>query len=516
MKKKIFNITINSGFYSVKPISLELSKKGIITVKVKGLSNDRVDELIFIHDKKKVILEGTLFEERGAYKAIEEFMEKTFLQEYFTINLVSKENNKYEFKYKRMDKELIEIIKSLKRVETDSDTSLRYLQLEKFEDNKIYFKYLGHEVGGSYVHDYEVAPSYIKAIEFETNYKTKWINRTSGGIGSDYYHFELDTQNIIDKKKYKVIGKLFYLRSRASFVEEGGETFSYLYNITRDIKKKRVIPGVEIINDEIFFDETPIAKVVEYKDEVRVHIKGNNTDWNRTDFSATFDLYISEIEFKKLFFNKAKEIVNNVFQEYNFEYKAEKVFLLHVQYMRNRLSIKLDNEFIYSMSSRTLYFDNKEIQDIKNNMAGETTSKFMNFIHYNEKIDPEYDEKVSLWERGRDSSIQYIRKEHETNYILDEIYKNCVDLANKIKYNNFKEVKNILKTFITPLNKDNPELETGINRILFIQFSKTKEMDTILFNWIYEELIDGFRPNIMIDKGSEPLLNFLYEKGIEL
>ena len=92
-----------------------------------------------------------------------------------------------------LDKKLL--IEKLKDIDTRTD--LKFHQIEFCGKKTIKVSYYGHEVGGSYVHDYQVTPKYVEDIQYTVNRQAYWTKRTSGGFGNDIYHFIISTDKIV-------------------------------------------------------------------------------------------------------------------------------------------------------------------------------------------------------------------------------------------------------------------------------------------------------------------------------
>ena len=67
----------------------------------------------------------------------------------------------------------------------------RFIDYIYMNDDEVCFEFQGHEVSGSYVHDYEVAPDYVSKLEEMTGHKVEWIGRNMGRHTHDNYRFIL-------------------------------------------------------------------------------------------------------------------------------------------------------------------------------------------------------------------------------------------------------------------------------------------------------------------------------------
>lgn len=205
-----------------------------------------------------------------------------------------------------------EIIDSLK----PDYSRLRFIKISHIDSDKIEVSYRGHEVDGSYVPESSVVPEYIMDLQYSTNREVSFERRESGGFGFDIYHFKIYLKKIVDKDKYKPIGKLLRIKECSyAFIRECGHSWAYL-NLLHTTEVPESV-GIKIKDNDIYIDNKPIAKIIEYEKKSGFMIHGHNTSKYRTKFNATYDLLIPEIELKDIFFIKGKEIINTYLDEFN-------------------------------------------------------------------------------------------------------------------------------------------------------------------------------------------------------
>lgn len=143
-------------------------------------------------------------------------------------------------------KEVQEIIENLKNLNTITD--LTFKEITNIDNNIIKVVYYGHEVGGSYIYDYQVTPKYIEDIEYTTNRKCVWTERKSGG--GDLYLFDIYINNIVNKNKYVPKGTLLRVANSHLAFRNGGGTdwaiISILYDGVLNNKQELKNVGVEV------------------------------------------------------------------------------------------------------------------------------------------------------------------------------------------------------------------------------------------------------------------------------
>jgi len=86
--------------------------------------------------------------------------------------------------------DITEIKNILQNIRLDKP-KFRFLQFNETTNNYMLVEFMGHEVGGSYVYDYQVAPEYVLALNSATNRIVEWLGRRGGGFGYDIYKFKI-------------------------------------------------------------------------------------------------------------------------------------------------------------------------------------------------------------------------------------------------------------------------------------------------------------------------------------
>lgn len=189
-----------------------------------------------------------------------------------------------------------------------SDTELRFDKFNSINNIFLEVSYSGHHVSGSYVHDYEVAPGYIKTLEYESNRKAEWIERTSSGFCSDIYLFKIYLNKIISEEREDeiIIGKRYHidstdrgnLQSPYAFRICPGLEWAMMYSISENLNNNKEMPGLEVKDNRIVnIYGTDVFKIIEDAWEKNDYRPNSG----RTHFKGTFDLIISESKFVKLY-----------------------------------------------------------------------------------------------------------------------------------------------------------------------------------------------------------------------
>ena len=117
-----------------------------------------------------------------------EFFLSQLLNQGIKASLTSIDRLNYKIKFNCFTEEETRLLNKLKTL-PDTDVNLDFKQFKSITNNAIVVEYYGHEVGGSYMHDYEIAPSYVEVLESVSNKKVKWEGRETGPIGVDIYTF---------------------------------------------------------------------------------------------------------------------------------------------------------------------------------------------------------------------------------------------------------------------------------------------------------------------------------------
>lgn len=219
---------------------------------------------------------------------------------------------------------LAKLKKKLELLES-SDTDLRFIGFNEVLPEFIKVEYYGHEVGGSYVYDYEVVPTYIKTLEYESNRKVEWIGRRSGGFGSDIYKFKVFPNRIVDQSREDEVipGKRYHIdttgcystrQSPYAFRVCPGIEWAMMYSISEKLNKNIIIPNVVIKKDRI----VNIYGIDVFKIIVDAWEKNDSRpNSGRRHFKGTFDLIIEPYIFRELYLKLYGELNNCVARIYN-------------------------------------------------------------------------------------------------------------------------------------------------------------------------------------------------------
>ena len=275
------------------------------------------DVTIYTDDNKYYL--GDIGEIRGGLA--EFFVEQLYKQNINAAVIIEKTNNQEEKLYKlilrEIDPKIVKIKNKLELLES-SKTDLRFNKISSIANNIVTVEYYGHEVGGSYVYDYEVVPSYINTLEYETNCKVEWTKeRRSGGLGSDIYTFKVFINKIINKERENevILGKRYHIdttnsggrQSPYAFRVSPGIEWAMMYSISENINKNKEMPNVIIKQGRIVniygIDVFKIIIDAWEKNDLRPNSR-------RTHFKGTFDLIISANEFKELYLKLYGELNN--------------------------------------------------------------------------------------------------------------------------------------------------------------------------------------------------------------
>jgi len=264
-------------------------------------------------------------------------------------------------------KEYKTILKSLEH--PDTLTSLRNVVIEKESPDVLKVRFAGHEVGGSYVYDWEVAPKYVEDLQYTTNRKVVWTKRTSGLIGYDYYHFDIHLNTIIDPNPYIPKGKLYRVaNSYIAFDYDAGENWALTHILYKALLNKEIpkSSGVTLKTDKktgkdtIYFNNKKVIVVVEYEKETYVHIKGHNTDKNRKRTHAIYDVLPND--YQKLFFKKYTDIVNEIVNDDRVKCKYSTIE--YDDTYGNKLVVQFDNGYRRTIRSDWRVFNLEDKKDL--------------------------------------------------------------------------------------------------------------------------------------------------------
>jgi hypothetical protein len=338
---------------------------------------------------------------------------------------------------KKIDYDLVykDIIDNLKNL--DTKTRLRYRRIESINKNEINVSFHGHEVGGSYVHDYEVTPKYKEDIEYSTNRQAIWTGRSSGDFfGSDTYFFTIKPKIILDNNKYVPKGEILRVENCSfAFEYEGGHTWALLYIFTRELKRKDNILNkfnIKINNNMLSVDNKDIAYIVKYEVQESYTRSGGNVTYNRTIFNAIFDILIKKNEIEKILCDKYKEIVDYYFKDKG---ECKSVEITRTENCGDRITITMKNKFKYDIGSDWYVLNDNNIKTI--------IDYYDNYISNIRHIvlpsgkDVEILNESELLEKMYRHNVRYFTSKDAVNMILK--YDKVYDLSNEdINFLKFK------------------------------------------------------------------------------
>ena len=467
------------GTYSnieYKGFEINLTERGSFSVLVEKEERESIGKMTFTFDNKEYLINGPFIKDDSSeMSSTIRFLKDIFLNQNYEITSFIKKGNLYVVKYKKLSNKIIDVIKKIKSLDYYRATSLRHFHLKDIKNNILYFSFFGHEVGGSYIYDYQVTPSYIEDIEFISNYSVKWTERTTIGFGADCYHFEMNlNENPISNDFYIPKGKLIYSKGLSNMSEK---TFAYLYNLTKYINEGNLIDGVRIDNDSLYIDDISIAKIVQF-------------DLTNIEYYIVFDLLIQEVEFKKLFFAKYLQNVNKVFKDTLFS--PVKVY---ETYLPNRntesLVLSLDNGDILTLSDDLLVDDELYQQALSN-----YSRKKLKMVDLHKRVSgrqPEF-EKIDgkLYYQGFRRTDPSEVNAIFARYDEDNYFKEYVEFARLIMKESFDTIKEKILSFKT----EQKETGFGYSAVDFLFYSKSDEMDNLLKEFVSIEMQDGFIPKV--------------------
>jgi hypothetical protein len=369
-----FEIKIPSEYFGDKHEILEIKKKG--KIKIKGYSKKpnwssyHVEKTTIQSSLNEVSFERfpvkPNYEVEYGLDPLKEIVRHYLNKNGFRITKIKEieeeENSKvYEINYTRCDDDTLEVINNIFNLNTL--TRLRYPEIKHIDKKLIKVSYAGHEVGGSYVHDYEVAPKYVEDLTFSTNREVNWNGRSSGSIGYDVYNFSIALDNIFNKNKYVPEGKLLRVENTYNaFKNCNGFEWAILYHCYESFLEGLLPEGSSIKVDtskkyhEIFFGDIRIAKVINYEKKTHHYFKGHNTGYNRTRFHCTFDLLIKKNTLPHLFCEHYQSVVNKIFERIGSELRCKDVYFKNVRFQSERPAILLSSGKEIDMDSNWYLF----------------------------------------------------------------------------------------------------------------------------------------------------------------
>jgi hypothetical protein len=242
-------------------------------------------------------------------------------------------------------KEVQEIIENLKKINTLTDLSFK--EITNISNDVIKVIFYGHEVDGSYIHDYEVTPKYIEDIEYTTNRKCVWTERKCGGFGTDLYLFDIHINNIVNKNKYVPKGKLLRVANSHLAFRSSGDTdwaiISILYDGVLNNKQELKNVGVEVKRKCLYIDNEKIAHIVEYEKPKYIN--------NRQMFNESYDLLIEHRDLTNNFLKKYEELINNNLRKIGYDEICNYSHFSSTQHCGTVIKSVFNNGYEYSTNS---------------------------------------------------------------------------------------------------------------------------------------------------------------------
>lgn len=191
------NITLHLNYNS--KIALNLANEG--EIKIKSLEHYPAG-LGYIHK-----INVTTSNEKKSLEKVDVYYKDNLGQKFCAAllenNLYARvvgKNNAYMEKYavKYSFKNPYDItFKSLKEMVQEGRNNFRFSRFVKIEKNNLIVRFVGHEVGGSYTPESKVVPIYIEKIQNKIQKKVIFLERESGGFGSDVYIFSISLKSSI-------------------------------------------------------------------------------------------------------------------------------------------------------------------------------------------------------------------------------------------------------------------------------------------------------------------------------
>jgi hypothetical protein len=365
-----------------------------------------------------------------------------------------------------LSQDLIDILNQLKDIQTVTD--LRFDKFISADNEKLTVSFFGHQVGGSYVYDYEVAPKYVEDIKFCTNRETKWIDRKISGImGCDIYYFDIYYKKIINNNPYIPTGKLLrVVNSNLVYVPIYDKpifyTWSLLYTLHKEIlADKTTLDAIDINikNDIIYIDNIEVCKIVEHENDI--------FDGHRQIIHAIYDLLIDDRHFKELFYDKYKQLINLLLKNNNSKFLCSKIYVdRFYNNIKNLVVIKFDNGFEYynmvdcwRLISQRIDFDRFNLIDRLNEY--ESQRIFVN-ISQNKIV-----ELYNYAELHKRCNMVYNHEIYIPHYydICDFFLKSDTELSDDDKEIIISKIPDIYPDFLKNIKKFYPELIYAFEKI---------------------------------------------------
>jgi len=415
------------------------------------------------------------------------------------------------------DKNRTNLIKALTKVNKIRNLDLEFDRIddENNQDNKMIVLYYGHEVAGSYVHDYQVTPNYEKQLMLELNMPVKWTGKR---YGDNLYEFEIDTTKSVYKEnifKGKRQRAYTYLTSFANLKD----SFSFLYFIEKNYKQKTIDEkvllkniGLEIKDNNIIFDEKIIATIMPHEHITKIYKdKEIMTDSSDSIIEAEYDLFITNDELRKVFHNINKRLLNHYFKSLDYDINVTDIYEDITSYNEGYSVYSLSNKYKYKQSR--VFFRKivslKEVKEIIDTIM--TTKSIIVLENYS------LNDQVCFRYRGAKDLVQKGFLQSRDSFLL---------LKEKLENNDIKEfqrLRNENKNII-PLNYHNRnklEFDFSLTDLLIIKMND--ETLDFLINLIYEEEIKNqfyVKTNKILSSYNydnyEKYILYLENKGIDI
>jgi len=362
-----------------------------------------------------------------------------------------------------MTKIVEEIINNLKNLNTH--TSLRFNEIENISETIIKVSYYGHEVGGSYVAETQVTPNYIEDIRYTCNRNTKFVRRSSGGMGSDIYHFDVKIKEIFDKKKYKPKGKFLRVANSSRHISDLSYEWVFCSLIyTGILKNKKLMNSVGVIlkKNHINIDGKNVVNVVEYSTPQSYS--------NTITYNETYDILTDNIH--DLFYKINKVLVNQMLEGFGYTERCENIYTAYQDRRSESLVLEFDNGF-------------KHYSDfvlITNKLTGNTKQLLSSLESY---VKPETTEKVETKEEVKEE-VKEVIKETEPTVKIEK----CNIELEKYIASDGKIFELNIETFSENLKEKSLKYEKDYQK--FLDFKKTKPAHEKLEKFDQERMDERF------------------------
>lgn len=242
-----------------------------------------------------------------------------------------------DFPNKELILKVLDLLKREKRADEHFNKSV-YIN-KVIDDDTLEVIFVGFEVGGSYCYNWEsiYPPRYANVIERVFAKTAKYTRRSSGGFGSDNYHFtvtlkskkelttyidsfELAQKGLVKKDviEFKNIKRIIDPKGvETAFAYQVALEYALSISLLKFIRtKNEYLVGDDLYRESmgtVYKNNEPFVLVLE-KAAKRNHYVGHNTDCLRTEFNSVVKMFCENDELKKVVeqisaieFNKACE-----------------------------------------------------------------------------------------------------------------------------------------------------------------------------------------------------------------